>query len=71
MPGKGQKGRYNYGRIFQIGNRDVRYRYVNKNKKTKTLVDARTKKPIKMTKTSSGQRMMRTGRKGSYRYDSM
>lgn len=47
MPGKGEKGRYNYGRIFQIGNRDVRYRYVNKNKKTKTLVDARTKKVIR------------------------
>lgn len=47
MPRKGQSGRYNYGRIFQIGNRDVRYRYVNKDKKTKTLVDARTKKEIR------------------------
>jgi len=63
MPRKGQKGTYNYGRIFQIGNRDVRYRYVNKNKKTKTLVDARTKKPIKTTRKSSGKKMMRTGRR--------
>jgi hypothetical protein len=45
MP-KGAEGSYNYGRIFQIGNRDVRYRYVNKDRKTKTLVDAKTKKII-------------------------
>ena len=46
MP-KGAEGSYNYGRIFQIGNRDVRYRYVNKDRKTKTLVDAKTKKVLK------------------------
>jgi hypothetical protein len=46
MPRKGQKGTYNYGRIFQLRGRDVRYRYVNKDKSTKTLVDAKTKKPI-------------------------
>ena len=56
MPGPGQKGTYNYGRIFQIGERDVRYRYVNKDKRTKTLVDAKTKKVIK---TSSSKKTYR------------
>ena len=49
MPGKGKKGRYNYGRKFTLGKREVMYRYVNKDKRTKTLVDARTKKVIKMS----------------------
>ena len=70
MP-KGKESSYNYGRKFMIGNREVMYRYVNKKRSTKTLVDARTKKPVKTTRTSSGQKLMRTGRKGSYRYDSM
>jgi hypothetical protein len=56
MP-KGREGSYNYGRIFQIGNRDVRYRYVNKDRKTKTLVDAKTKKVIK---TSSKKTYLQT-----------
>jgi len=46
MPSKGQKGRYNYGRAFTRKGRKVAYRYVNKDKRTKTLVDFKTKKPI-------------------------
>ena len=40
------KRNVNYGRKFMIGKREVMYRYINKDKKTKTLVDARTKKVI-------------------------
>jgi hypothetical protein len=47
MPGKGEKGRYNYGRKWMHNGRAVAYRYVNKDKRTKTLVDFKTKKPIK------------------------
>ena len=46
MP-EGREGSYNYGRKFTIGKREVMYRYVNKDKRTKTLVDAKTKKVIK------------------------
>jgi hypothetical protein len=48
MPKKGQKGRYTYGRRFKDDtiNRMVMYRYLDKKKSTKTLVDARTKKVI-------------------------
>ena len=46
MPGPGQKGRYNYGRAFTSNGRKVAYRYVDKDKRTKTLVDFKTKKPI-------------------------
>ena len=42
--------KYNYGRKFHsaVHGREVMYRYVNKKKSTKTLVDARTKKPFRM-----------------------
>lgn len=51
MPRKGQKGRYNYGRKFYLmPHGEVQYRYLNKNKKTKTLVSAKTKKPIDQSK---------------------
>ncbi len=39
--------KYNYGRKFKKGNRTCMYRYLNKKKSSKTLVDARTKKPIR------------------------
>ena len=58
MP-EGQESSYNYGRIFQIGDRDVRYRYVNKKRNTKTLVDAKTKKVIK----TSSNKVKKTYRK--------
>lgn len=38
---------YNYGRKFTIGTREVAYRYENKKKATKTLVDYKTKKVIR------------------------
>jgi hypothetical protein len=50
MPGKGKKGTYNYGRAFYLDDRKVAYRYVNKDKRTKTLVDYRSKKPIKRSR---------------------
>ena len=48
------KGKYNYGKKFTIrlGNHNmpVMYRYLNKKKSSKTLVDARSKKPIIKTR---------------------
>ena len=40
--------KYNYGRTFTKDGKRVRYRYTNKKKSTKTLVDAKTKKPFRM-----------------------
>ncbi len=54
MP-RGQEHRYNYGKKFEHGSRSdprrmVMYRYTNKKKSTKVMVDARTKKVIKDTR---------------------
>lgn len=43
----GDKSRYNYGRAFMHDGRKVAYRYTDKKKSTKTLVDFKTKKPIR------------------------
>jgi hypothetical protein len=43
----GKKGRYNYGRVFMHKGRKAAYRYTDKKKSTKTLVDYKTKKPIR------------------------
>lgn len=63
MPRKGQKGSYSYGRQFvkRIKGRDrkVMYRYLNKDKRTKTLVFVGSKKPV------SGETVTMRGR----RYD--
>jgi len=42
--------KYNYGKSFysSVHGRKVVYRYTNKKKSTKTLVDAKTKKPFRM-----------------------
>lgn len=47
MPRDYTKRNVSYGRKFKKGNREVMYRYIDKKKSTKTLVDARTKKPIR------------------------
>ncbi len=41
------KRNVSYGKKFKKGTRTVMYRYMNKKKSTKTLVDARTKKVIR------------------------
>lgn len=48
MPRKGEKGRYNYGRAFMHKGTKVAYRYTDKKKSTKTLVDFKTKKPLNL-----------------------
>lgn len=42
--------KYNYGKVFHsaVHGRKVVYRYTNKKKSTKTLVDAKTKKTFRM-----------------------
>jgi len=45
--------KYNYGRHFYLDDRKVCYRYLGKKKSSKTLVDARSKKPIKRTRSDS------------------
>jgi hypothetical protein len=45
MP-KGQKSRYSYGKAFKLNGKTVMYRYTDKKKSTKTLVDS-NKKPMK------------------------
>ena len=56
MPRKGQKGRYNYGKSFDViiagSKRKVAYRYTNRKKSTKTLVDFKSKKPLNMERRS-------------------
>lgn len=39
MP-KGQKSRYSYGKAFKMNGKKVMYRYTDKKKSTKTLVDS-------------------------------
>ncbi len=39
--------KYNYGRKFKKGNRNVMYRYLGKKKSTKTLVYVSSKKPVR------------------------
>ena len=72
MPRKGQKGRYNYGRQFSKHTSTsggtkiytkVQYRYLNGDKKTKTLVDARTKKPVTGKTSRSTQRALKSIRR--------
>ena len=45
MP-KGQKSRYSYGKAFKMNGKKVMYRYTDKKKSTKTMVDFKTKKPV-------------------------
>lgn len=40
------KRNVNYGRAFMHEGRKVAYRYIDRKKSTKTLVDFKTKKPI-------------------------
>ncbi len=48
MP-KGQRDRYNYGKPFKMNGKTVMYRYTDKKKSTKTLVDSK-KNVIRSTK---------------------
>ena len=55
--------RYNYGRRFKKGKRNVMYRYLNKKKSTKTLVDARTKKVVSHKKKTTSSKKKNTRRR--------